>query len=365
MAKQDQQTNQTDDYYSELFNLAALFEEPPARQGSRGPKTGTTMIISQNLRGFAQDSRRHWMRGWRRRRGRRPPDIVLVQETNLSSQDDETEMQNEWTRAWQLKTTEHPMSYWASITTGIAGVGILVSPEISERVNPWQQSSWTSRVMAVEFDDWVIVNVYAPAGADKKQEREQFFQDLEPWISRHSSIVLGGDFNCVLNPAKDRVTNRRAAKGTTESPELSRVISSRYLTDAITLIHHIDDEEEEIDPLHHYSYWARDGASRLDRFYVKGEPYSQTQWVTAESPANDSDHQEVCLELYAGGNDHHRRQNGIQYPIKTGRPERVRIAIAEGLVDLMTEFEKKRQPDRIVGWSSTRHTTTSKTSEIR
>ncbi|KAE9057996.1 hypothetical protein PF010_g31162 [Phytophthora fragariae] len=29
-------------------------------------------------------------------------------------------------------------------------------------------------------------------------------QDLEPWINQHSSIIMGGDFNCVLRPSRDR-----------------------------------------------------------------------------------------------------------------------------------------------------------------
>ncbi|POM64702.1 Hypothetical protein PHPALM_19740 [Phytophthora palmivora] len=72
-------------------------------------------IITYNLRGFAKKSRRHWMNGWRR------------------------------------------------TTTKSAGLGILISPEFSARVKPWQQSSWISRVMVVKLDDWLIVNLYAPA----------------------------------------------------------------------------------------------------------------------------------------------------------------------------------------------------------
>lgn len=53
--------------------------------------------------------------------------------------------------------------------------------------------------MAVELDGYLIVNIYAPAN---KLEQPQFFQDLEPWLSHHKSIILGGAFNCVLRPSR-------------------------------------------------------------------------------------------------------------------------------------------------------------------
>lgn len=67
-------------------------------------------------------------------------------------------------------------------------MGILVSPELSGKITPWQLDSWTSRVMAVELEGLLIANFYA---LTHDKEQRQFFQDMESWLSRHDSIILG------------------------------------------------------------------------------------------------------------------------------------------------------------------------------
>ncbi|ETI57722.1 hypothetical protein F443_00006, partial [Phytophthora nicotianae P1569] len=51
-------------------------------------------------------------------------------------------------------------------------------------------------------------------------------------------------------------------------------------------------EETDRDPRHFYTFWRKEEASRLDRFYVKGEPLQLMQWVEVKEPAYNSDHQE-------------------------------------------------------------------------
>ncbi|OWZ04922.1 LOW QUALITY PROTEIN: hypothetical protein PHMEG_00023087 [Phytophthora megakarya] len=36
----------------------------------------------------------------------------------------------------------------------------------------------------------------------------------------------------------------------------------------------VDTEFDAPDPLHHYTFWSNEGATRLDRFYVNGEPFT-------------------------------------------------------------------------------------------
>lgn len=95
--------------------------------------------------------------------------------------------------------------------------------------------------MAVDLDYWLIVNVYAPAGSNHRTEREQFFKDLEPWLIKHRSTILVGEFNCVLNPARDRVKNRRKSPGPTESMNLERLTKRFDMSDAMNLASHVDD----------------------------------------------------------------------------------------------------------------------------
>jgi len=49
-----------------------------------------------------------------------------------------------------------------------------------------------------------IVNVYAPAGTDKRAQNEIFFDNLYPYIDSTLPVVIGGDFNCVENPNLDK-----------------------------------------------------------------------------------------------------------------------------------------------------------------
>ena len=45
-----------------------------------------------------------------------------------------------------------------------------------------------------------LVNVYAPATRDKLNS---FYTDLEAYLLTNRQLILGGDFNCVLDSARD------------------------------------------------------------------------------------------------------------------------------------------------------------------
>jgi exonuclease III len=46
-----------------------------------------------------------------------------------------------------------------------------------------------------------VVSIYAPSGTSKRLERETFFNNDLPYLLEMASedILLGGDFNCVLD----------------------------------------------------------------------------------------------------------------------------------------------------------------------
>jgi exonuclease III len=62
----------------------------------------------------------------------------------------------------------------------------------------------TGRAIAASVGILLIINIYAPSGASKHTERETFYNNELPYLLRTPSeeIILGGDFNCVLE-AKD------------------------------------------------------------------------------------------------------------------------------------------------------------------
>lgn len=81
----------------------------------------------------------------------------------------------------------------------------------------------------VEFQNWLLVNVYAHSGEPKK--REELFNGiqrvLEPW--KHM-INMGGDFNCVYSPPTHRMEGHREEKP--ESLELIKLQMKARLLDA-------------------------------------------------------------------------------------------------------------------------------------
>ena len=55
----------------------------------------------------------------------------------------------------------------------------------------------SGRAIAAEFQGTRIVNIYAPSGAEKRQERERFFnQDITHLLrTTTGNLIIAGDFN--------------------------------------------------------------------------------------------------------------------------------------------------------------------------
>ena len=55
--------------------------------------------------------------------------------------------------------------------------------------------------IVAEYRGIRLVNIYALSGTAKQQEREGFYNNELPYLLRASpsNMIVGGDFNCVLN----------------------------------------------------------------------------------------------------------------------------------------------------------------------
>ena len=98
-----------------------------------------------------------------------------------------------------------------------------------------------------------FVNIYAPSGSARKKEREDFFNKDVAFLLRDipTPIILGGDFNCVLEPSDCTGYFNRSG-------------NLRNLVEGFGLI----DAWQPTANRHTYTHYTYHGAARLDRFYI-------------------------------------------------------------------------------------------------
>ena len=77
-----------------------------------------------------------------------------------------------------------------------------MTPTIAEQVQPWRQEDWTNRVIAVNFGDYRVINIYSP---NDHRAQEEFFLELQRWPLKPQETILAGDFNCVQRPSLNRL----------------------------------------------------------------------------------------------------------------------------------------------------------------
>ena len=126
-------------------------------------------------------------------------DIILLQET-FFTKEMEFKIQQEWKgKCFHSYGTNHSR-----------GVSILIKTNIDIVVESYFTSKEGRNVMTnLILDDRKIcvVNVYAPT---EKPHKDGYFKYLEKWITSKKvnsfpELIIGGDFNCVLNPRIDTV----------------------------------------------------------------------------------------------------------------------------------------------------------------
>ncbi|KAF1336801.1 hypothetical protein FI667_g2, partial [Globisporangium splendens] len=212
-----------------------------------------------------------------------------------------------------------------------------------------EESKWANRTLAIKSKGVVWINVYAP---NKKSEREHFFRRLnEESVTHQEAAVLGGDFNCVLDKQRDRYQRGVLQPVQCESAELRRLVTEWNIHDARELV---EDPEWPVqrEPTEHFTYWRKNSASRLDRFYIAGNLGSAVQWEAIELPKRYSDHQAVVLHMkWTSQPQRPRKVNKCRYPMRTSRPDLVRTGVQKAIAH---ELELMQSEGQSYGatWSS-------------
>ena len=89
---------------------------------------------------------------------------------------------------------------YANVVTTVRGTALVTREEITLS-NVTRLSS--GRGIAAECRGIWMVNIYAPSGAARRQERKHSYNSELAYLVRDSpsTILVGGDFNCVLDKA--------------------------------------------------------------------------------------------------------------------------------------------------------------------
>ena len=163
-------------------------------------------LVSLNVRGISNFTKRRTIYTWCRKQ---KADFVFLQETH-SKKETEVQWKNEW-------DGEILFSHGSPNSCGTA---ILIRNNTNYSVlSTTRDPLGRFIILKIQIDDkvYVLVNIYAP---NKDKDLIQFFRKLRGLLQMEDldseeNIILGGDFNCPLNPALDKhggvMIPRRAA----------------------------------------------------------------------------------------------------------------------------------------------------------
>jgi hypothetical protein len=139
----------------------------------------------------------------------------------------------------------------------------------------------SGRGITARYNGISLINIYAPSGFERKQERESFYNtDLSYLLpGYHTDIILAGDFNCMLSHSD--VTGQRNY--------------SRALDKLVTGLRLHDIEEQNSAPPSFTHYTPR-GAYRLHRIYISNMLQRKKQGVSTVVAAF-TDHLAIVLRM--------------------------------------------------------------------
>ena len=188
-------------------------------------------------------------------------------------------------------------SYWSNVTSASRDVACLVKHNldldiISTDKDP--NGRFVSIDVKCESDEYSFSSIYAP---NEGSSRKQFFKQLSEKLdskcnkTQNLNVIIGGDFNCILNPSLDR----RNDKGENTKchdigfKELSDLLINAQLEDTWRRRHPSQKK---------YTFFKKNSksASRIDYFLVsKSIEHKVTKANIINVPL--SDHSAVSLNI--------------------------------------------------------------------
>jgi len=137
------------------------------------------------------------------------------------------------------------------------------------------------QAIAADYNGLRLVNVYSPAGMVRRTDNKRFFNSELPalFYVASQSVLLGGDFNCVLHPTD-------TTGPFTTSRALSDVVRGLALSEAWS----------QGPQRPSYTHFSPTGATRIDRFYITQDLLLRKSGIEI-LPAAFTDHNAVVLCL--------------------------------------------------------------------
>jgi len=236
-------------------------------------------IITYNVNGLRGDGKRHQIFNFLKST---KADVFFLQETHKNPRD-------EWTQEWGGK------ALWSSGGNHTRGVGLLVNPDSNFVISEFK-CDFEGRLIIADMvhqgDHVTLCSIYAP---DTPGERPDFFEFLKSELVNfrpRGPLILGGDFNFVINPTSDRVGEN------IYRPQFIRGRDEFY--DIINLFDLFDPfrvrQGGQQGGQREYTWSNNAGSirSRLDRFYA---PLDSEMAEIKHLNSNLSDHRPVQLKF--------------------------------------------------------------------
>jgi exonuclease III len=176
----------------------------------------SNLICSYNVRGLADIKKRQQVFQWLRDK---KFSICLLQETHLPANKSE-----KWKSDWGND------AFFSGINTNSEGVAILINNTSTCKIIHFEEII-PGRLIALEINvnefEILLINIYGP-----NTDNTTIFDALENYTYKHNdkNIIIGGDFNTVINPQKDKKNGKRETHLKCRTT-LNNIISSNELVD--------------------------------------------------------------------------------------------------------------------------------------
>lgn len=240
-------------------------------------------IITLNARGLRNKVKQNEIISMARFLG---VNIILVQETHLRASE-----AKEFDRDFKTK------SFWSYGSHNARGVGIIFLNTQGFRINKFEKDT-EGRVLSVDIimgeQATRIINIYGP---NKQKESQEFFSEIMPYYFIGSyNFIVGGDFNCVIEPQRDMSSGRH--KNAHGARELKTTVEALHLSD-------VWENKKKGDS--GFTRLSTKGGSRIDRFYVSKEILKRTREILLIETIGISDHMGVMIRVNMDNNFHRQR----------------------------------------------------------